>query len=65
MSHYDIHKVFTIEEELKLLEYIIHAGRMNYGLTKKETRQLTLKYAKSLNKIIPHSWDTDEMVVEY
>lgn len=65
MSHYDIHKVFTTEEELKLLEYIIHAGRMNYGLTKKETRQLTLKYAKSLNKIIPHSWDTDEMVVEY
>ena len=56
-SDYSKHKIlFTAAEEQELVNYLLDAVKMFFGLSPKETRKLAYQYAKSLRKIIPCSW---------
>ncbi|RZF46285.1 hypothetical protein LSTR_LSTR011996 [Laodelphax striatellus] len=49
----DVKKVFTEEEELKLVHYIKTVARMNYCLTKKQVHELPYKFAVAKQKKFP------------
>ncbi|XP_015910948.1 uncharacterized protein [Parasteatoda tepidariorum] len=49
-------QVFSNEEEHVLKAYLLHASKLNYGLTSKATRNLAYQYAAANNKVIPENW---------
>ena len=56
-SGYSKHKLlFTASEEQELVNYLLDAAKMFFGLSPKETRKLAYQYAKGLQKPIPCSW---------
>ena len=57
---YDNRRVFTIEQELQLEEYILQAARMHYGLSKKRAREPVWLMAKRNGLAYPSSWDTEK-----
>lgn len=60
--NYAVKKVFTDEEERLLLEYIVKAAKINYGLTAKQACVLAYQFAvgRKLNNI-PEAWLRDGM----
>lgn len=56
---YDIHRVFTTEQETQLRDYIILAAKHNYGLTRIELRRLAYKFAIA-NKIAVPQWEAEK-----
>ena len=52
-------KVFSDEEEQQLVDYIITASNMHYGLSRKEVVLLAYQFAKELSKKYPTSWDVN------
>lgn len=63
-SNFDIHKVFSEEEEELLVDYILKISKMNYGLSKKGVRQLAFKYAVANGKSIPETWKDGKIAGE-
>lgn len=63
-SNFDIHKVFSEEEEELLVDYILKISKMNYGLSKKGVRQLAFKYALANGKSIPETWKDGKIAGE-
>lgn len=56
-----VKKVFSLEQELQLEQYLTQAASLHYGLTKKDARTLAFQYARE-NKIkIPDNWTTNEI----
>ena len=56
-SGYSHHKLFFTEaEEHELVNYLLDAAKMFFGLSPNETRKLAFEYAKTLQKNIPDSW---------
>ncbi|CAB3251788.1 unnamed protein product [Arctia plantaginis] len=49
-------QIFAEDEEAKLSEYLITSSKLNYGLSKVQTRQLAYDYACAINKKIPEHW---------
>ncbi|KAK2709283.1 hypothetical protein QYM36_013073 [Artemia franciscana] len=62
--HYDVKKVFSSEMEDSLESYILLSSRMNYGLTKKQTKKLAWEFAKANTLKYPKSWDDSEAAGE-
>lgn len=56
----DVWRVFTLEEEKCLVEYLTKASNMHYGLTRHEMMVLAYEFAKSIGKKYPSSWDTNK-----
>lgn len=49
--------IFSLEEENILVEYLLDASNMCYGLTEKGARLLAFEYAVANHKRIPLSWE--------
>lgn len=52
-------RVFSVEEEISLSEYLKTSSKMAHGLTYSQTRELAYQYAVKLNKEMPKNWTTD------
>ena len=52
--------VFKQEHKELLVEYILKASRLLFGLNQKEVRQLAFEYATQLNLKMPHGWKENE-----
>ncbi|XP_044728415.1 uncharacterized protein LOC123291986 [Chrysoperla carnea] len=63
-ASYDVKKVFTEEEELKLIEYVKTITKMNKGLTKKQLREVAYQFAVTNKKRYPSSWDIFKLAGE-
>ncbi|KAK2716047.1 hypothetical protein QYM36_010577 [Artemia franciscana] len=61
---YDVKKVFSSEMEDSLESYILLSSRMNYRLTKKQTKKLAWEFAKANTLKYPKSWDDNEAAGE-
>ena len=48
-------KIFTVSEEIQLVQYCLSAEKMGYGLSTMKLRMLAFVYATKLNKRLPHS----------
>lgn len=57
----DTNKVFTDEEETLLVDYILKASRLNYGLTLKNVRSLAYQFATKNGKKCDPLWDTNKI----
>jgi len=57
-------QIFTIAEENMLVEYLIHAAHIHYGLTKKQVKTLAYQFAKANKKNIPNTWSQHELASE-
>lgn len=53
-------RIFTLEEEKHLCDYLITASKMCYGLSTTQTRELAYQYGKLLNKSIPDTWEKNK-----
>ena len=53
--------VFTNEQEAALLEYLVKASRMHYGLTTVQVRTLAFQYASALKCKLPKSWEENKV----
>ncbi|GFV43967.1 hypothetical protein TNCV_2928201 [Trichonephila clavipes] len=49
--------VFCKEEESALVQYLIVACNMHFGLSKQQVKKLAFEYAKANGKKYPKSWD--------
>lgn len=58
---YGSKKVFTLEEEQKLVSYIDTVAKIQYGCTKKDVRELVYKFAKANHKTYPSTWDINQI----
>lgn len=56
-SRYTSQQVFSKEQELMLVDYIIKCSKMNYGMTYTQIRQLAYDYARKLICKYPKVWD--------
>ena len=54
--NYACRKVFTETMEMQLKDYLIHASKIQYGLTFSDVRKLAFEYAKENAIIFPDSW---------
>ena len=53
-----VNRVFSPEQELRIVEYAIQAARMFYGLPMKEFRKMAYEYAKACgSQTIPEVWE--------
>ncbi|CAK1547896.1 unnamed protein product [Leptosia nina] len=50
-------KIFTVDQECSLAEYLKTSAKMCHGLTTKQVRELAYQYAVRLNLSIPSSWE--------
>lgn len=53
-------EVFTDAEEMLLVDYILKASHLNYGLTLKNVRELAYQFAKQNSKKYDASWDASK-----
>lgn len=66
-----VKKVFTYEQELKLVDYLKQSAIYHYGLTKKDTIKLAFQYAKALSEQpnsgtkLPKEWIEAEAAGEF
>lgn len=66
-----VKKVFTNDEELRLVTYLKRSAALHYGLTKKNTLKLAFNYAKALSEEpdsktkIPKEWVAAESAGEF
>lgn len=49
--------VFSKDEEDALVQYLVVACNMHYGLSKQQVKKLALQYAKANGKKYPKTWD--------
>jgi len=56
---YDSKRVFSVEEENELAQYLLTASKHHHGLSTTATRTLAHEYAKRNQKTYPGSWDTN------
>ena len=63
-ASYDVKKMFTDEEELKLVDYIKTIAKMNYDLSKKQVRELAYKFAMVNKKRFPFTWKESKIAGE-
>lgn len=54
-----IKKVFTNEEELCLVDYILKAANLHHGLTLRDVQVLAYQFAKHNAKEYDNSWDVN------
>ncbi|XP_045469070.1 MFS-type transporter clz9-like [Harmonia axyridis] len=59
-SQFKTSQIFSIEEEKKLVNYLLTCSKMNYGLTRKEAQKLACEYAKINSKRVPQSWTSNK-----
>lgn len=50
-------KVFKVDQECSLADYLKTSAKMCHGLTTKQVRELAYQYAVHLNLAIPSSWE--------
>lgn len=55
----DVKKVFSLEQESQLEQYLTQAASLHYGLTKKDARILAFQYARENNIKTPDNWTTN------
>jgi transposase-like protein len=66
-----VKRVFTNDEELRLVSYLKQSAALHYGLTKKDTLKLAFQYASSLAEQpnsktqVPNEWATAESAGEF
>lgn len=53
-------RIFSLEEEKHLCDYLKTASKMSYGLSTTQTRELAYQYAKILKKSIPNTWEDNK-----
>ncbi|XP_065319820.1 uncharacterized protein LOC135927630 [Gordionus sp. m RMFG-2023] len=57
-------KIFDIDEENKIVEYLISCSKTFYGLSVKKIKIQAYYHAIQLNKKIPKSWTINKMAGE-
>ena len=57
-------RIFSDEQEQALLDYIIEASSVYYGLTLREVRNLAYEVAVANNIPVPESWTSAKTAVE-
>lgn len=55
-------QIFIEDQELALVNYILKASDIYFGLLPKEIRRLAFEFARQLNLDMPNSWMKQEMV---
>ena len=58
--HYNVHSVFTKEQENNISEYLVKAAAMCYGLTPMRCRMLAYQYAMAIGIDCPQSWSANK-----
>ncbi|KAG8175974.1 hypothetical protein JTE90_000013 [Oedothorax gibbosus] len=53
-------KVFTNDEEEKLVDYMVQASKYHYGLTINDARTLAYEYASANKKNFPLNWEQEQ-----
>lgn len=56
----DVHKVFSVDQESMLEQYLVLSSKMLYGLSRNETQKLAFNFAKANNLQYPSPWDKNE-----
>lgn len=56
-------RIFTLEQESVLAEYLKTASKMCYGLTRQQTKKLAFDYAKA-NSVCPDKWNDSQIASE-
>lgn len=59
--NYTVRKVFSLEEEQLLCNYLQVCAKLHHGLTPKNVRSLAYELAVANNKRIPPSWNENKM----
>lgn len=54
--NYEVRRIFSVEEEQSLVDYIIKCSQMFYGLTRQEVQQLAYEMALTNAINIPQKW---------
>ncbi|KAL7373605.1 hypothetical protein ABVT39_010396 [Epinephelus coioides] len=54
-------KVFSAEQEARLIKYLVQAADIFFGVSPKEVRSLAYQLAKQHNCTYPKSWDDHQM----
>lgn len=54
-------RVFTTQEETMLVEYIVKASKLHFGLTAKCARSLAYEFAIQNGKKIPQNWERNKI----
>ena len=55
-GYFNNRSVFNISQELLLVEYLLKASALYYGLSTNEVQSLAYEYAAKLGLKIPNSW---------
>lgn len=57
-------KIFSKEQELQLVKYVLYSAKLYYGLTIRELRKLVYEYAAANNLKYPPNWKKVELASE-
>ncbi|KAF2891997.1 hypothetical protein ILUMI_14176 [Ignelater luminosus] len=60
----DLNKVFSMEVEEELKEYLILSSKIHHGLTKKECKLLAYELAEKNKLKVPNSWKVNKIAGE-
>ncbi|KAF2882114.1 hypothetical protein ILUMI_24036 [Ignelater luminosus] len=60
-SQFISNQIFTNDEEKKMSEYLTTSAKLNYGLSKIQTRQLAFDYACAIQKKVPENWTKNKI----
>lgn len=56
----DVKKVFTLPQEIELVEYLKQAAKLHYGLNRNEVLKLAYQYGYENNLAIPENWKIEK-----
>lgn len=59
-SKYSVWQVFSPDQEIELVSYILKCSKLHFGLTLKQVRSLAFEYAKKLGLKYPKTWETNQ-----
>lgn len=59
--NYTVRKIFSLEEEQQLCNYLQVSAQLHHGLTPKNVRSLAYELAVTNNKRCPFSWTENKM----
>ena len=62
--NYHVRKIFTTEEEITLVGYIIDCSKMNFGLTRRDIKHLAYALGIRNDKSVPQNWIVHKMAGE-
>ncbi|ESO05980.1 hypothetical protein HELRODRAFT_73069, partial [Helobdella robusta] len=59
-ANYYVRKIFSVDQETSIHNYLVKSSEYHYGLSRKEARKLAYGFAVQNNVEHPPSWDANE-----